>query len=380
MKLIKLINISSILIGSFLVATINTNAQEKRSIFRDSLDNAVDLSNYLYNLNGLLPVLSPITEPAVGFGGALAMMYFIPKKEANDGRFQMPDVAVGFGGYTSNDTWFTGGAYMGFWKKDHLRYRGVAGYGDIQIDYYTSPESILGGKAIPINISSSFFMQQVIYRIKNSKIFLGGNYQFSQTTLVKFNDSPLSGLFPGLAKQTISGITIIGEYDHLDNLMSPSNGIKMQVTYKQNAKWLGSDRNFGKLSFHTHAYTPLSKTWIPAFRVETLLATKDTPFYALPFVNLRGVPALRYNGELTVVFETEQAVNLTARWGLVGFAGIGTAFDTLETLNAGETAWNLGSGFRYLIARKLGLKMGMDFARGPEDWAAYIVFGSAWLR
>jgi len=33
-----------------------------------------------------------------------------------------------------------------------------------------------------------------------------------------------------------------------------------------------------------------------------------------------------------------------------------------------------------LLARVFGLKMGMDIARGPEDWAVYVVIGSGWLR
>jgi len=37
-------------------------------------------------------------------------------------------------------------------------------------------------------------------------------------------------------------------------------------------------------------------------------------------------------------------------------------------------------GFRYLIAREHGLHMGVDLARGPDGWAVYVVFGSAWLR
>ena len=45
-----------------------------------------------------------------------------------------------------------------------------------------------------------------------------------------------------------------------------------------------------------------------------------------------------------------------------------------------EPAVGLGGGFRYLLARALGLRMGMDIARGPEDWAFYISVGSGWLR
>jgi hypothetical protein len=52
----------------------------------------------------------------------------------------------------------------------------------------------------------------------------------------------------------------------------------------------------------------------------------------------------------------------------------------LDELSFNGIVWNAGSGFRYLIARQLGLKMGIDVARGPENWAFYIVFGNTWLR
>ena len=111
-----------------------------------------------------------------------------------------------------------------------------------------------------------------------------------------------------------------------------------------------------------------------------MLASANTPFYILPYINLRGVPALRYQGELTMLTETEQQVKIYKRWSMVGFAGIGTTVASLEEMNFGATVWNAGGGFRYMIARLLGLQMGLDFAHGPEDWAFYIVFGSARLK
>jgi hypothetical protein len=44
--------------------------------------------------------------------------------------------------------------------------------------------------------------------------------------------------------------------------------------------------------------------------------------------------------------------------------------------------WNVAprvaQGFRYLIARRLGLYVGMDYARGPDDDAIYLQVGGAW--
>ncbi len=39
-----------------------------------------------------------------------------------------------------------------------------------------------------------------------------------------------------------------------------------------------------------------------------------------------------------------------------------------------------GAGFRYELARKYGLHMGIDLAFGPDEPIIYVQFGSAWLR
>jgi hypothetical protein len=39
-----------------------------------------------------------------------------------------------------------------------------------------------------------------------------------------------------------------------------------------------------------------------------------------------------------------------------------------------------GVGFRYEIARKYGIHMGLDLAFGPDNTAVYVQVGSAWAR
>jgi hypothetical protein len=370
----------------FLFFSISLSfSQEKHKIFKDTLDNAFDVSHYLYNLYGILPVIAPITEPAVGYGAAGALLYFIPKKEQKEG-FQMPDIVAGIGGYTSNNTWFAGSGNIGFWNNDRIRYRGMVGYGDIKLKYYGKEGSPLQNNPAKFNLNSYFFLQQAIARIGDSHFFLGGKYQFTHTKVVAFEESKLP-IAPIDIELIASGIGIISEYENLDNIMSPSKGILLHLAYDQNLEMIGSDRNYGRLTLFGHMFFPVNKKWTPAFRVESQVATGSPPFYAMPFISLRGVPALRYQGEVTALIETEQQLNITSRWSIVGFAGIGTAFGekkiTLpgaDSTNSVQTAWNAGAGFRYLMARLLGLRMGLDVARGPEDWAVYVVFGYSWIR
>jgi len=358
-----------------------TYAQKKQKALIDSLDNALDLSYYLNNLHGLLPIVSPITEPAVGYGAALAGLYFISKKDSSTNRFKMPDIVGVAGGLTENKTWFAGAAYAGFWKNDQIRYRGVLAYADINLKYYGKKGSILQEHPVDFGLQSYFFLQQAIFRLGKSKFLLGGKYQFMKTTALFLKGIDLPKINPLDIDMINSGLGFIAEYENFNNILSPTKGLRVNLTYDQYLTVLGGDRDFARFTFFVNYYKPVvSNKWIAGFRFESQLATTNTPFYMMPFVSLRGVPALRYQGELTALVETEQEVMLAKRWSLVGFGGYGKAFKSNDDLSNASDAWNAGGGFRYLIARLFGLKMGLDVARGPEQWAVYVVFGSSWMK
>jgi len=356
-------------------------AQKEQKLFIDSLDNAFDISHYLFNLHGLLPIVSPITEPAVGYGATLASLYFIPKKKDSTKYFQMPDIVAVAGGLTENNTWFAGGGYIGFWKDDHIRYRGILGYGDIKLKYFGDGYSYLEENPIHFSISSTFLLQQAMFRISDSRFMLGGKYIFTKSTVTIRNNSDLIDLSKDF-NLTNSGIGLITEFENYDNVLSPNKGLRINLTYLQFSEIFGGDRNFGRLTFFTHYYIPLlNKRWISGFRIESQLATGEPPFYTNPFIMLRGLPAMRYQGDLTALVETEQLFLLTPRWGINTFGGVGSTFNIDKSkIEQRAKAWNLGLGFRYLIARKLGLRMGIDLAKGPEDWGVYIIFASAWIK
>src|SRR4030095_14299551 len=110
----------------FLLLTISclcyfsTEAQpaKKKISLKDSLDGKLDLSDFIIDANGFVPIPYIITEPAFGgFGGALAPV-FIKKRppyvDTIKGRVQKtpvaPDITGGLGLYTANHTW----GLMGF--------------------------------------------------------------------------------------------------------------------------------------------------------------------------------------------------------------------------------------------------------------------------
>ena len=97
-------------------------------------------------------------------------------------------------------------------------------------------------------------------------------------------------------------------------------------------------------------------------------------------ISMRGIPTMRYQGDIAALDETEWRWDFTNRHSLVTFAGTAKVFDSGDTFR--NSSWRVSgrAGCRYLLARKLKLRAGIDVARGPEEWAYYIVFGTNWVK
>ena len=63
---------------------------------------------------------------------------------------------------------------------------------------------------------------------------------------------------------------------------------------------------------------------------------------------------------------------------MLGFAGAGRTADSISDLSSADTHSAYGAGFRYLLARRLGMRVGIDVAKGPEETYWYLIVGSAW--
>ena len=91
----------------------------------------------------------------------------------------------------------------------------------------------------------------------------------------------------------------------------------------------------------------------------------DVPFYALPYLDIRGIRALRYQDETVVMGELEVRWNVYKRWSLIGFMRLGHTAKDFGKLGEASNRHTVGGGARYYIARRLGLHTGIDIARGP---------------
>jgi hypothetical protein len=376
MKTITLFLLQLMLFHS--LATLAQDTIKPVSVFRDSLDNAIDISNFLLNKKGFLLVPSIITEPAVGYGVLGAAIYFHSSYSAKKGPPSMSGV---LGGGTQNGTWMAGAFHVGYWKRDRIRYMGALARTNINIGYYGSGyiES-LEDESVNLNMDAWLLLQQIKFRVAETNFFIGGRYLLFDT----YNTFEIPVDIPEFEgtefSSTLSEATAVLDYDSRNNVFSPNKGFFIELSGTYSDTWMGSDGLYGKIDTKMIGYFPANDKLMIGIRHESTYSLGDIPFYARPIVVLRGAPLMKYQNNNTTVMEAEVNWNVYKRWNLVGFTGIGNAFSDFESFDKGKSISSVGTGFRYLMARKFGLQMGMDFAKSTDDFAFYIVFGTSWMR
>jgi len=357
--------------------------------FTDPEDGMFDVSHWLAEKKGFFPVPIIITEPAIGYGLGAALVFlhdplagrvpdgetFDPQSKDAEGKLIPPSVSALFGMYTENDTWMAGGAHMGVWKNDNIRYLGALATGAVNIKFY---RTILDRElTINTNIEPDILYQGLKFRLAGSKFFAGASYLLLDTSS-EIGISGLDASFKGNSRDAAAIFSL--DYDSRNTIFTPTDGISSTIEASLFRKAVGSDTEFEKYKAKIYYFTPMGKTFVLGLRgdVQTIRGEDgDIPFYQYPFVDLRGIPAMRYQGESVGVAEFELGWNFTTRWSVLGFGGAGrtTAIGASdETTNV----YSKGAGLRYFVARRFGTHVGFDIAKGPEDTAFYIQFGHAW--
>jgi hypothetical protein len=349
--------------------------------FRGS-DGLFDVSGLLETRGGFLAAPILITEPAVGYGGGLAALFFHrtqyqPGSTQPSGRFIPPSVSAVAGFATENGS--KGGlvAHFGVWRNDRVRYLGVAGAASLNLDYWGTPARPVSDP-LQYEVRGMLIIQRLLFRIGDGPFLAGGEVSWS-TQDAEFESLLLPpGTPPRRTEQDDGGAGFVGEYETLDNIFTPTRGVKARTIAKVFSENLGGDNERQRLDLEALAYLPLPRRLTLGLRGDFAFSSGETPFYLLPYLNMRGLPALKYAGEHTALGEIEARWNAFGRWSVVAFGGVGLASDQIAGLPDATPIGTIGAGVRYLLAERLGLHTGIDVARGPDDAAFYIIVGSAW--
>ncbi len=358
--------------------SLESNSTKKASQFFTA-EGDFDVSGYLSEAYGFLPMPTLITEPAIGYGAGVGLIYLHDKfvgKMSSDGRRIPASMSGIIVMGTENGTTFYGGFHIGYWLEDRLRTISFVGYPNININFYKNNRAFL------TNIKGPVFYQSVKGRLGDTNLFLGGGYLYSalQSSIeIDVLDRSFESKF------TSAALELVAEYDARDNTLSPNDGYYFNAKAHLFREEVGGDNNYERYSAYGLYYLPVTETFTLDMKLSAeSLVGEDAPFYAYPYISQRGMPVMRYQGQNIASAELQLRWEFIDRWSALLFGGTAKAFgkDQLgleeTSFNEAQTHYSKGVGFRYLVAEKFGLRMGVDVASSAQDKALYIQFGSAW--
>jgi hypothetical protein len=347
---------------------------------KDPEDGKFDISQYLLdNIVGFLPVPIIITEPAVdnglGFVGAFFHQPKADQMQPGDEHLILPNISAIAIAYTGNDSKIIGGGHFRNWGKDHYRYEVMAGYADINLDWYGGENTPDPENGLRFNAKGGMLDQKFLMRLGESRWYMGPELRILSSE-VSFDLGLPIELPP--VENNIVGLGLIALYENVDYKMSPRSGFQSELKVTINDETIGSDFDYKQFSWQVRQYFEIADKYFLAWRLDGSTTSGDVPFYMEPFVEIEGIPAMRYQGPTAATVELRGGVDLNPRWSVLGFAGGGRAADSISELSSAKTHGAYGAGFRYLLARRLGMRVGIDVAKGPDDTYFYLVMGSAW--
>ncbi|ARN74650.1 hypothetical protein [Oceanicoccus sagamiensis] len=393
--------------GIVLLAALAISSLAKADFakqFFDPVDGKFDVSGFLAeNAFGFLPVPVVITEPAVDSGlGVIGLIFHEDEEQAaarkeamltseNAARHLLPpSVSAIFGAYTGNDSWLAGAGHLGFYQEGDIRYLIGGGYGDISLDYYSIGDVNLP-RPLSINTQASAMLQTLKFKLGDLPVFIGPTQRYTEaelsldqlenflppTTPPDITDQ-INDLFT--SEITTSGLGVVVEIDTRDNIFSPEQGSRYELSYVVYREEIGSDLDYETATITALNYFKLSDRWLLGVRVvgDTVNSDDRLPPFAYPGIQIRGIAAARYQGSDVAVLESEVTWKIDSRWSINAFAGGGRAADSTSGIGSASTRVSQGAGFRYKIARRYDFLMGIDIAEGPDETIWYIQAGSSW--
>lgn len=340
-----------------------------------------------------IPIPIFITEPAIGYGLGAAIGYFHKKEGEADpdpnslapaytadtatkaGREKKvpPTISGVAAAYTDKGTWGAGIGHSASWRKDTIRYAGAVGYAHIVSTFY------FGDQPFDFELDTGLLYQDIKFRIKKSDFFVGAKLVCVNPDLL-FDDEAED--LPGVSDRTQLndfGLAFQAEFDSRDNNMTPNRGQFVELVGWKHLEALGGETDYWKIGLDAQTFHEMMNTkLVLGFHIKVDTAGGDPPLWGYPWISMRGVPALRYQNETAGVLETELRWNILERWAAVGFLGVGATRGDVPIYQDESGIVAGGIGGRFLFRPQDSLWVGLDLARGPEDYVVYVQVGHAW--
>jgi outer membrane protein assembly factor BamA len=209
-------------------------------------------------------------------------------------------------------------------------------------------------------------------------LFGGFGFDYERVTIEKVDAGGLldAGTITGSRGGLLAGFGGNLDWDTRDSVLFPLDGAYFQLSATAYGASAGSNFNFNRVELNLRRYFPMGVRSVLAVQTYVCSTGGDVPFYKLAMLGgdtlLRGYYKGRFRDKALALVQAEYRKLITARIGVVGFAGLADIFPGWKGLEDGKLKFAAGSGLRYVINKRDGTTVRLDMAWGQASFGLYI--------
>lgn len=324
-----------------------------------------------------LPILYYLPETGLGYGG-LGVATFRFEKEKKETRPASLQLALSL---TTKRQFLLFAPYELYWNDDKWRLVGELGFYKYIYNFYGIGIDSHEGDKETYNVTFPRVRMALLRELLPNFSF-GLSYEWDDYhNLEKAEQGMLASTpVPGIEGGTVSNLGITAIYDTRDNIFHPTRGLFVQTGVHTSAGFLGSSFNYDKIEIDARYYKRIKGRHILAFDLFTAGSGSGTPFMAYYYLGskrTRGFNDRRFLGraELTTVIEYRFPV--AGRFGATVFSSTGTVASRFSRLFSSSFKTSYGAGLRYILNKKEGVRLRVDYGMSSEGGNLYFTINEA---
>lgn len=323
------------------------------------------------------PVLFFLPETGIGYG-ALGLSTFRLKNEKKESRPSTVQLGVTF---TSKNQLLFFMPYEIYSDNEKWRFIGELGYYQYFYNYYGRG---INSKQEDLETYDADFPRLRFSALREvlPNISIGVGYEFDGFNVVAVEDGGLLDTPTEIGKDggTISNAGLLAFYDQRDNIFYPTKGFFIQGSAFASAKFFGSDFSYQKLELDARYYHKLKGKHILASTIFIGTRSKNAPFLDLNSLGTRrtrGHNNRRFQDNAELSMALEYRFPIKGRFGGVLFGSTATVAPSFVDSFSSTYRNAVGTGLRYIINKKEGTRLRVDYGISSEGGQFYFTINEA---
>jgi hypothetical protein len=353
------------------VAAVQDDKKDTRpgiapDIREDELPLKVQKGNFV-----IVPI--PIANPTLGEGLVAGAAYFYAQTE-EEKKIQPASLTALGGLYTSNNSRALVLAQQNYWNKNNWRFTGAVGAADLRLSVL-APDETSSGQSLDWRIKGEFLYAKIARKIAGH--WYGGLFTRGISANQTFETDTFSSDLETESDLSSVGLGAVFEYDSRDMPMNSYTGRHFKFDALFNDEAIGSDATYQSYGTVFRSYHELTDSLVLAWEIQGCQRSGPAPLWDACKVKLRGFSATDYLGQASASSQAEARWRLSKRWGLVGFAGVGTVVRSFSEDRDREPIPSYGIGVRFSVLPAKRINLRVDFARSLDSDAVHVSVGEA---